>query len=499
MSALRERIRQRIEGEIPELSDFRPSSLAELEEKREDAANWASLVGTVNPRAGRFYDPLVQALKRLMARALRWHGYPQQRLNQAQLEALAEVWQLLAEQNRNLTVLAQAIVQAQGAALEAQETALRSLRETEALGAAVPPELPQRVAAAAGEIERARQQFQEQLQDHKRSLEGRIVSNVAELRAKLDALELNLGLNVQQLNASLNKMQETFWADLAQLREKQAETLAQELRLIRQRLARVAAGLGTTPALSPAERSGAPDSPPAPPGAAIQRAVPDLDYGHFEDRFRGMEADVRERQSAYLPLFQGHTPVLDVACGRGEFLACLAQNGVEARGVDSDPDMVARCRERGLNVECADAFDYLAALPEGSLGAIFSAQFIEHLPPAEYIRLIRLAHQKLRKGGLLLLETQNPECLVTLSHNFYLDPTHLHPVPVEQLRFLMEEAGFCELATHYLSPVPDRFPALPLFNDPAFNPFFQNWDHAAIRFNQTYFGYQDYAVAGTKA
>ncbi len=500
MAALRERIRQRVEGEIDELPDFRPPSFNELEKRRQQASNWAAVVGAVNPRPGRLRDAPAQALKRMIARLLRWHVFPQRQFNQAQLDTIAEIQQLLADHNRNLAVLAQAIVQA-------QQTAFEALEQTQTLGAAIPAGMEEKLQAAEAKIETARQSLEGEIQEQRRTLDGRMTANLAEVRAKVDSLEYHLIENVKALNASLNEMQKKFWDDMNRWQGEhqnrhleQSATLDQELRLVRQRLRAeaVQAAFATAPpgaAASPAEAHGAPGGRPE---AGAPYAVPRFDYSRFQERFRGLEPEIRERQTIYWPLFRDRAPVLDVACGRGEFLAFLGEKGVEARGVDIDPDMVARCREQGLSVECADAFAFLEQLPDDSLGAIFSAQFIEHLPPGGYVRLIQLAFRKLKKRGLLLLETQNPQCLATLSQNFYMDPTHVNPIPAGQLQFWMEEGGFCDLATYYVSPVEPALPVLPLFKEAAGNLALERWNSEAERFNRTYFGCQDYAVAGLK-
>src|SRR6188472_231332 len=123
---------------------------------------------------------------------------------------------------------------------------------------------------------------------------------------------------------------------------------------------------------------------------------------------RGSTADVRERQRPYVDDFRGAAPVLDVGCGRGEFLGLLREAGIEARGVDADADMVAFARGAGLDVVQADAVAYLEGLDDGSLGGVFAAQLVEHLPPAALLRLLQLAARKLRPGGLLVAETINP-------------------------------------------------------------------------------------------
>src|SRR5438874_5983548 len=122
-------------------------------------------------------------------------------------------------------------------------------------------------------------------------------------------------------------------------------------------------------------------------------AVPD--YFAFESRMRGRTEDIRERQRAYVDDFHDAAPVLDLGCGRGEFLALLRDAGVEARGVDADADMVAFARGEGLEVTQGDALDHLSSLPDESLGGVFCAQLVEHLPPAVLLRLLELGAAKL--------------------------------------------------------------------------------------------------------
>src|SRR5918992_4647006 len=138
-------------------------------------------------------------------------------------------------------------------------------------------------------------------------------------------------------------------------------------------------------------------------GAAGDRA-----YLGFEEVFRGPEERVTERQAAYLELLAAHGPVLDAGCGRGELLDLLREHGVDCVGVDSDPGMVERCREKGHRVELATIGEYLTGLPEASLGAVFSAQVVEHLPYAELRRFLELARSRLRPGGIVVAETVNP-------------------------------------------------------------------------------------------
>lgn len=167
-------------------------------------------------------------------------------------------------------------------------------------------------------------------------------------------------------------------------------------------------------------------------------------YRGFEDVFRGSEEMIRDRQRIYLSLIKGREPVFDAGCGRGEFLDLLAENGIAAQGVDLDPDMVKRCREKGHeNVEQGDLLEALERVPEGSLGAIFSAQVIEHLELDQLQRFLQLSRSRLRPGGLLIAETVNPHSAAALKA-FWVDPTHKHPLFPETMLSLCALAGYTE-------------------------------------------------------
>jgi glycosyltransferase involved in cell wall biosynthesis/SAM-dependent methyltransferase len=168
----------------------------------------------------------------------------------------------------------------------------------------------------------------------------------------------------------------------------------------------------------------------------------DAQYRSFEDTFRGSEELIRERQQVFLGLVRDHGPVFDLGCGRGEFLDLLAEAGIESIGVDSDPGMVERCREKGhTQVVLGDGLELLARRPDGSLGAIFCAQVIEHLPFGDLLRLFELAKAKLRPEGRLIAETVNPHSVPALK-TFWVDPTHQHPIFPEVTLALARSAGF---------------------------------------------------------
>jgi SAM-dependent methyltransferase len=183
----------------------------------------------------------------------------------------------------------------------------------------------------------------------------------------------------------------------------------------------------------------APPSPASPPTPAGQVVVPD--YFAYESRMRGPTERIRDRQRRYLDDFREAGPVLDIGCGRGEFLGLLREGGVEASGVDLDADMVAYCRGEGLDVEQAGGIEHLEELEDGALGGIFAAQVVEHLPTPELVRLLELAASKLRPGGLLVAETINPLSPIAL-RNYFADLTHAQPLVPETLELLARQSGF---------------------------------------------------------
>ena len=193
---------------------------------------------------------------------------------------------------------------------------------------------------------------------------------------------------------------------------------------------------------------------PAPPAPApSQRSLPD--YFAYESRMRGSTESVRERQRPYVEDFRDAAPVLDLGCGRGEFLGLLREAGIEGRGVDLDPDMVAYARGEGLDVKQADAAEYLERLEDGSLGGIFAAQLVEHLPAPALVRLLELAAAKLRPGGVLVAETINPLSPLAL-RNYFADLTHAQPLVPETLELLARQAGFASVEVRYLNEPAER-------------------------------------------
>jgi O-antigen chain-terminating methyltransferase len=300
------------------------------------------------------------------------------------------------------------------------------------------------------------------------------------LIGRVDGAEASRGQLIRELGERLDRTEQLH-----------THRLEERLRLNERNFRRVAYMLEQK-----SHRKGAAANPETPP--MFRSDIPsesEFDYFLFEERFRGSENDIKNRQRPYMDIFRGRENVIDLGCGRGEFLELMQENKVPARGVESNTDMFLLCREKGLEVLQENLFDYLESVPDASIGGIFCSQVIEHLPSGLQIRLVALSHKKLKPGSPLVVETINPECLLALSRNFFLDPTHVRPVHPEMLRFLLESLHFEKVELQFNSPA-NFGESIPKLTSP----------HAAsdlVRFNQVLeqmnaflFGHQDYTVVG---
>jgi O-antigen chain-terminating methyltransferase len=213
-------------------------------------------------------------------------------------------------------------------------------------------------------------------------------------------------------------------------------------------------------------------------------------YVEFESVFRGSPEDIRQRFEVYLPYFERFTgnstaQVVDVGCGRGEWLQLLKERGIRGTGIDLNASMVEVCRMSGIPAECADAIAYLRAQPEGSLAAVTGFHIIEHLPFELLIGLFDAAVRALRDDGLIIFETPNPENVAVGSCNFYADPTHIRPIVPMVAEFIARQRGFAKTEILRLHPYPD-------------NHKVPEDSEMARRFNKFFYGPQDYAILAWK-
>jgi 2-polyprenyl-3-methyl-5-hydroxy-6-metoxy-1,4-benzoquinol methylase len=178
-----------------------------------------------------------------------------------------------------------------------------------------------------------------------------------------------------------------------------------------------------------------------------------FDYLLFEHHFRGPIEDIKRRQQQYVPLFEGRQNVLDLGSGRGEFVGLLSEHGIGAQGIDINEDMVTFCRGRGIQVIHADLFAYLEGVADASVDGIACFQVVEHLQPEQILRLISLCGKKVQPAAPVVVETVNPICPLAMG-NFYLDPSHIRPVPPQMLRFMFEQGPFVVETIRFSAPVP---------------------------------------------
>ncbi|MBI3402976.1 MAG: methyltransferase domain-containing protein [Acidobacteria bacterium] len=251
--------------------------------------------------------------------------------------------------------------------------------------------------------------------------------------------------------------------------------------------------------------------PPAlSPQPSALSPLDDAIYLAFEEQFRGPVESIQAKQIEYVPLFAGARSVVDIGCGRGEFLTALKQAGVAARGVDMNHAMVDAARARGLDAVQGDALAFLSSLPDESIDGLMSAQVVEHLEPSYLARLLDVARQKLTPGAVIALETINPACWLAFFSSYIRDLTHVRPIHPETLQFLVRAHGFERVAIRYSAPAPDHVkmrtveapPALQVSSDPAARALVQLM-HAvnanATILNGLLFSHFDYAVIGFRS
>jgi 2-polyprenyl-3-methyl-5-hydroxy-6-metoxy-1,4-benzoquinol methylase len=259
--------------------------------------------------------------------------------------------------------------------------------------------------------------------------------------------------------------------------------------------------------------AGAPSPSVAHPGGAApaHEFGAELDsykYVGFEDQFRGSPEEIRRRLADYIPFFTQARDVLDVGCGRGEFLELLREHAISARGIDLNHQMVEVCREQGLDVVQGNALTFLPSLADGSLGGVFAAQVVEHLQPEALVGLLDAAYHKLRPGAAIVLETINPACWSAFFDSYIRDVTHVRPLHPDTLKYLLQASGFEDVAVRYSAPYPEenRLQPVPAPAVTADTPsdlrrlaeLAGTFNTNVERLNAALFTYRDYAVIGTR-
>ena len=208
---------------------------------------------------------------------------------------------------------------------------------------------------------------------------------------------------------------------------------------------------------------------------------------YFQARFGGDESVIRSQAEGFIDIFAGRSRVLDIGCGRGIFLALAKDRKIGAYGVDLDPRMVQMAREAGLEADGAEALEHLRSLADGSIDGLFARHIAEHVLPGELVQILRELRRVLKPGSPVVLITPNPATLTVGAHSFWMDPSHLRPIPPELFRFYLEVEGFIDVALRTFAPSDER-----LSEDVPAGPIREN----VQLLNRTLFGDRDYAVVG---
>ena len=345
---------------------------------------------------------------------------------------------------------------------------------------------------------------------------SRLLFLLQQITAYVDTKDRDTAGGALVLNESLSALAENFgkrWESMT-AREQRYEARTSRLAAAHEDL-RAAIGVSQQAALAvkrELERlsasAGAPSAGAVPaaaqavPHEAFSSRLDAYKYVGFEDQFRGSQDAIRARLESYLPFFEGMSNVVDVGCGRGEFLDLLMARGISARGIDLNPEMVEVCRSRGLDADHADAVGYLSTVEDGSLGGVFAAQVVEHLDPGYLLRFLELCFHKLRPGGTLALETLNPACWVAFFESYIRDITHVWPLHPETLKYLVMANGFPSARIEFRSPVPqqDRLQPLPVAPDAdrAAAELVETFNANVEKLNARMFTNLDYAVVATR-
>jgi 2-polyprenyl-3-methyl-5-hydroxy-6-metoxy-1,4-benzoquinol methylase len=459
-------------------------------------------IGSVNPRAGGAKNGLIQAFKKAIARSLQWFVRDQVTFNRETISAVEALLEALNDNNRSLISLASQTNEQLGAIRGEMAARVRELSlQIDARAADLSAQLDVRMAnvldrveelrpmleqmdllkAEAGELKDVRRHWIDWRVEWERKLslnEIQFLRSVADLQGAFqhratqmetnfrDTVKSRHGDYLGALDRTTLDIQKKMKLDLEEFRKQYEYLIHSELRVIRQR------GL-VAPAATPA-----PVVVHTVVAASAGSEIAGFDYSRFSERFRGSQEYVRRNQEFYKPVFAGCTNVLDLGCGRGEFLDTMREIGVAARGVDLGEESVAYCRDKGLTADVADMFAFLEGQPECEFDGIMISQVVEHLPPEVLPSLVKLAGSRLRRNGVLAIETPNPACLAIFATHFYLDPTHTRPVPAELLRFYMEEAGLAEIGVQEFSPAVESMAEVAELPESFRNRFFGGLDFA---------------------
>lgn len=217
-----------------------------------------------------------------------------------------------------------------------------------------------------------------------------------------------------------------------------------------------------------------------------------IDYFDFENHFRGIRDNIKNRQKDYVKYFIDKKNVLDLGCGRGEFLELLKENNVNATGIDAYTDFVDYCNFKNLKAINDDIIKYLISLDNNSIDGIMCSQVVEHLTTDQMLSLCNLAYEKLQNDSYIIIETPNPSSLAIYTNGFYIDPSHIKPVHSKTLEYILSKVGFKDIQTIYTEQSKINY-RLPLLESQNINNLSEVNDGINL-LNDIIFGSQDYAI-----
>jgi O-antigen chain-terminating methyltransferase len=440
---VRDRVRARYPATPAGAQGMALPDLEPLVRARDAALGKVAAIGTVNPREGGALNGLAQGLKRLVARLLDWHVREQIIFNRKMVDVADATIEALAASNRALAAAGSAIAETQGRLdalrLEDMRTHWAEWRQ-----------------GWEEKLARNEIQFLRSVADLQTAFSHRADLMDANYRDALRAQHADFTAALAGANLEI---QSQLLANMERVKLDYERLIHTELRLIRQR---------GVPAVSVAPPAGPTEEPAT------------FDATRFAERFRGDEEIVKNSQRFYAERFAGKRAVLDIGCGRGEFLELMREAGIPSAGIDLNAEYVAACRAKDLEARAADLFAYLGELPEGALDGIFCAHVVEHLAPTRLPGMIQLCASRLARGGIIAIETPNPECLAIFSTYFHLDPTHVRPVPRQLLEFYFAENGVGVTEFRTLSPAVETIPALASLPADVREALFGGLDYAII-------------------
>jgi SAM-dependent methyltransferase len=230
----------------------------------------------------------------------------------------------------------------------------------------------------------------------------------------------------------------------------------------------------------------------SPTFAPKERHPLDAFFAAFDEQFRGARANIKKQLHVYLPPLKeakigtSGNPIVDLGCGRGEWLELLQEEGMQGIGVEHNRVLVDECRQAGLDVVERDILTYLCALPDSSVSGVTGFHILEHLPFEMLLDLFDEAVRVLQPGGVAIFETPNPQNVLVSTLEFYNDPTHRTPLPSTLLKFIAEVKGLQHIKLLQLHPFPEMHKVQ------------EAGLEVARRFNELFYGPQDYALVGWK-